>query len=279
MSEHDLPAAGAAGPESGGVSFGQRLAAAREAAGMSVGDVAAHLRLHVNQVRAIESGNLAGLPEAAYVRGFVRSYARLVGVDASTLLDDLNRRLAPAPESVVDGMTRTRDYSPVRAAAQERASRMLVLGLSVVALVALGVVGWLATRPSAPTAVETAAPAASSPAAEPAAPAEAPPADATAAPPVEASPAAPAAAVAPAAAGDAAVVLTFSGTSWVEVTDADGRVLMSQLAKSGETHRPQGRLPLTVVVGDAARVAVTVRGEPMNLESVTRANVARFTVK
>ena len=75
--------------------FGAKLAAARERAGLGVGDVAARLRLHTNQVRAIESEALAKLPEAAYVRGFVRSYARMLGLDPAPLLDDLNRKLAP----------------------------------------------------------------------------------------------------------------------------------------------------------------------------------------
>ena len=141
-----------AAPVAGGepTSFGARLAAAREKERLSVGDMASRLRLHVNQVRAIEGENLAQLPEPAYVRGFVRSYARSLGLDPAPLIDDLNSKLAPASSSVVDGMAMARDYSPVRAAAHERASRSLVLGLSLLALVALGALGWYATRQPRP---------------------------------------------------------------------------------------------------------------------------------
>jgi cytoskeleton protein RodZ len=290
MSEDDFPnsnaaqssGASASGP---GDSFGQRLAAAREGAGLGVGDVAAHLRLHVNQVRALESGDLAKLPEPAYVRGFVRSYARLVGLDAGPLLDDLNTRLAPASGSVVEGMTRTRDYSPVKAAAQEQSSRLFVLGLALAGLVALGLVGWYATRQASqadappqgkPAGTEQPT---SPPGTEPApAPAPAPGADDK----VKSGGATSIDAPAQASAGDelgAPLTLRFNGVSWVEVTDAAGKVLLSQVVQPGDTHQPNGPLPLWVIIGDASKATVAVRGQPFTLEPVTRGNVARFSVK
>lgn len=273
-------------------SFGARLAAARESAGISVGDMAGRLRLHINQVRALEAENLAQLPEAAYVRGFVRSYARALALDPAPLVDDLNAKLAPALNSVVEGMTRTRDFSPVREAAREHASRSLVLGLSVLTLVALAAVGWYVTRQSTPA---PAAPATTpAPAPVPAATAPAPSAGPAGEKPVAASPnatpadtaAAAAPAIEPAPAPSqplpvtgSVLTLSFTGSSWVEVTDAAGKVLLSQTARSGETLQPLGELPLSVVIGDASKASVAVRGQPFNLESATRSNVARFTVK
>ena len=75
------------------------------------------------------------------------------------------------------------------------------------------------------------------------------------------------------------LLLTFSGSSWVEVTDASGKVVVSQTAGAGEAIQPTGRPPFSVVIGDAAKATVKVRGEAFNLEPVTRANIARFTVK
>lgn len=291
---------GSGGADGSAASFGARLAAAREAAGLSVGEMAARLRLHVNQVRAIEAEDLAQLPEGAYVRGFVRSYARAVDLDPGPLIEDLNRK-APAPsESVVDGMTRARDFSPVRAAARERASRSLVLGFAVVAMVVLGVVGWLSTRqpapepapvastpPSAPVAAEAPVPATvpadppapAATAGDPSAsPVEAPARGTDAVEPVPAPASAP---EPPKPAPDPTVLLSlqFNGESWVEVTDAGGKVLVSQLAHDGDVLRPRGTPPLSVVLGAAPNVVVTVRGQALDLAAVTRANVARFTVK
>jgi cytoskeleton protein RodZ len=297
MSEDDLrpdPASGADGGAAAPASFGTRLAAAREAAGMSVGDMAARLRLHVNQVRAIESEDLARLPEAAYVRGFVRSYARAVNLDPTPLIEDFNRKAVPPADSVVDGMARMRDYSPVRAAAQEQASRWLVLGLAVIALVVLGLIGWYATREPAPVAAPassapaTAAPMAAAPASTSVPAAQATPAVAVGATP-DLSPEPPAdnpVPVEPAPApsqpvpeGSLALSLKFSGVSWVEVTDASGKVLVSQLARAGDVLQPVGAAPLSVVIGDASNATVTVRGQAFDLEAVARSNVARFSVK
>lgn len=271
-------------------SFGARLVAAREREGLSVGDMAARLRLHVKQVRALESEDLARLPEAAYVRGFVRSYARSLGLDPAPLIDDLNSKIAPSGDSVVDGMTRPRgNYSPVREAARERASRSLVLGLSVLALVALGAVGWYATRQSGTPPSASGAPTTAAPPVQPAAQAgSAPTADAgatdRAAPAADGqqavSPTEPAPAPShPLNEGAALLALSFNGSSWLEVTDASGKVLVSQVARAGDVFQPIGTPPLSVVIGDASRATVTVRGEAMNLEPATRANIARFTVK
>jgi cytoskeleton protein RodZ len=264
-------------------SFGARLASAREAAGMSVGDVAGQLRLHPGQVRALESGDLRKLPEAVYVRGFVRSYARLVGLDPGPLIDDLNAGLAPPPGSVVEGMARAQDYSPVKAASREQVSRQVVLGLAILALVGLGAIGWYATREPPPQPPEAsmvpAAPVATPPVAS--VPAQAPE-PAAAQPATDGAPATEAAPATPVEAppGKPALLsISFSGVSWVEVTDAQGSVVVSQLARSGEVLQPAGVPPFDVVIGDASKAAVAVRGEALSLDPVTRGNVARFTVK
>ena len=95
-------------------SYGARLAMQRQMAGLSVTDIAAQLRLHPNQVRAIEQEDLARLPAPAYVRGFIRSYARMLKIDPAPLLTDLNLKLEPVREPIVEGLTT--DHSAARAA-------------------------------------------------------------------------------------------------------------------------------------------------------------------
>jgi hypothetical protein len=82
-----------AGSENG--SFGRALAAAREARGLSQADVAAQLRLHKRQIKAIEEEDLAALPEGPFVRGYVRNFARLVDLPAEPLLSLLNAASKP----------------------------------------------------------------------------------------------------------------------------------------------------------------------------------------
>ncbi len=101
------------------------------------------MRLHPNQVRAIEQEELTRLPALAYVRGFIRSYARVVNLDPEPLLSDLNAKLAPVRESVVDGMAT--DYAAARAAGRERTFPQWAMGIALIILIALGVIGWQTT--------------------------------------------------------------------------------------------------------------------------------------
>lgn len=265
--------------------FGARLKWERERAGLTLGDVASRLRLHLNQVRAIEQEDLRALPEAAYVRGFVRSYARVLDVDAAPLLADLSTKIGTTQASVVDGMTQHRDYSPVRDAAREQASRRIFIFSAVLLLTALGALGWYATRERSKPV--TAAPASSMPAPAPA-PAQAQtPAPASAAvpaaAPVETQTTAPPSSVESVGIREAVpppplLKLRFSGPSWAEVKDAEGKVLHSQQNSAGSESVIEGTPPFYVVIGDATKATVEVRGEPYDLAPYTRQNVARFTI-
>ena len=66
--------------------FGARLKAAREAQNMAVADVAAKLKLTPRQIEALEEEDLSHLPSEIFVRGFVRNYARLVGLEPDSLI-------------------------------------------------------------------------------------------------------------------------------------------------------------------------------------------------
>lgn len=69
----------------GAFSIGTALREAREARGETVGDVAHALKLHARQIEAIEQERFDLLPGKAFVRGFVRNYARHVGLDPEQL--------------------------------------------------------------------------------------------------------------------------------------------------------------------------------------------------
>ena len=78
--------------QSSAVELGRLLAEKRNQKGMSLEDAAARLKLAPEKVRALEKGDYKGLPELVYVRGFLRNYARLVGMDVA----ELNRHLESA---------------------------------------------------------------------------------------------------------------------------------------------------------------------------------------
>jgi cytoskeleton protein RodZ len=77
----------------------------------------------------------------------------------------------------------------------------------------------------------------------------------------------------------AVLVLESRGASWVEITDAQGVLQLRKILAAGEQVRSQGPLPLSVVLGRADDVAVTVRGQRLDVGAMTKDNVARFEVK
>jgi len=83
------------------LSVGKTLREAREKLGMSVNDVANRIKFAPRQIESLEDDDYAHLPEAAFVRGFVRSYARLLELDPARLLSGLpssHSKTASVPE-------------------------------------------------------------------------------------------------------------------------------------------------------------------------------------
>jgi cytoskeletal protein RodZ len=66
--------------------FGSCLRRAREDRALTVGDVSASTKVPRSALELLEAGTLQGLPAHVFVRGFIRSYARAVGIaDAKPL--------------------------------------------------------------------------------------------------------------------------------------------------------------------------------------------------
>ncbi|MCJ7798796.1 MAG: helix-turn-helix domain-containing protein [Polaromonas sp.] len=79
--------------------------------------------------------------------------------------------------------------------------------------------------------------------------------------------------------GAGQVTFRASDQSWVEVTDANGIVVLRRTLAAGDVAEASGVLPLAAVVGRADATQVHVRGKAFDLSAVSRDNVARFEVK
>ena len=55
----------------------------------SIEDVAADLNLRIEVIAALEADDYSKLPERTYVRGYLRSYARLLGIQEDEVLEEL----------------------------------------------------------------------------------------------------------------------------------------------------------------------------------------------
>lgn len=62
-------------------SVGEFFRQVRETKGLTVDEVASKTRIRTDFVKALEEGNFAKLPDQVFARGFVRSYARSLGLD------------------------------------------------------------------------------------------------------------------------------------------------------------------------------------------------------
>ena len=81
-------------------SLGNILREAREKLGLSVADVAGQIKFAPRQIEALEADDFKRLPEAAFLRGFVRSYAKILRLDAEPLLASMPQTKAAAAELI-----------------------------------------------------------------------------------------------------------------------------------------------------------------------------------
>jgi len=81
--------------------LGERFRAAREARGLSLSEVAEQIRIRSVYLGEIEAENWAAIGAPVYVRGFLRTYARFLGLDAEEAVAEFNKTAEGAP--VADG--------------------------------------------------------------------------------------------------------------------------------------------------------------------------------
>lgn len=317
--------------------FGARLAAEREQRALSQVEVARVLNLRTAVIAAIEEEDFAHLPQMTFVRGYARTYARLLDIPEADIAEALKSwrdpsedgRLPLSPASV----------SPKRSLGTSlhgHAGLILTL-LSILVAVVLAAVlltiwpenGFTAPRsepaaelsvpapetPAAPAALPQAAPPAAdrevesalqedmfaddgydgSEAAEEAAQLLEEPAAADESPattlPVQGGEAAAAAGFSVRretaddgrvlrvfAEGEDLVELRFSGDCWVEIRDAEGRGVVSDLAREGQTLEVRGQGPFRVLLGYAHGVQIAYNGEQVALAPHIRNDIASLVV-
>ncbi|MDP1635083.1 MAG: helix-turn-helix transcriptional regulator, partial [Gallionellaceae bacterium] len=89
------------------VNVGATLRAAREQVGLSVADIANRIKFAPKQVEALEANDFAHLPQATFLRGFVRSYARVLQLDEAMLIGSLPED--PSRQEAAKAKTKTVD--------------------------------------------------------------------------------------------------------------------------------------------------------------------------
>ena len=125
--------------EASTLTVSDQLRQAREAAGMTQASVADQLFLTETYIRHMDTGEFDRLPKQAFVRGYLRSYARVVGLDGDQLVqlyDQAFRESLPdTPADVAVSVKENRFSGPVVLTG--------VIGLGIVLV--LVVLVWLST--------------------------------------------------------------------------------------------------------------------------------------
>jgi cytoskeleton protein RodZ len=118
---------------------GQQLQKAREKAGLSAGDVAAAQHLRPSVIQAIESGDYSQIDSELFLKGYVRAYAKQVGLDADAVIADLDQELEPIRQQ----REQEHEANPL-VDIERRRRRKRQLAKALFFLVVLGIAGYLA---------------------------------------------------------------------------------------------------------------------------------------
>ena len=264
--------------------IGHLLRERRVSMGLGIDDVVGKIKLSHRQVVALEENDFKALPEIAFLRGFVRSYARLLQMDEQALLAHL-------PQAQVT-QVRTEPNQletafPTAKSARRQNVNLLLAALLVVLLIA-GFSFWqakmvhhavvksdttLTTTPLPLPAIEKSS---------------VPEVSVSSVPEVSVSSVPAASSVTPAVPAAANPVhematlrLVFDRECWVEIKDKYGKTLSKQVNLAGSELRLDGDAPFTLVIGHAQAVRLFYKDKPVNLDPYINAgsDVARLTLE
>ena len=240
-------------------SFGERLQREREMRGITLEEIADSTKIGTRSLRALEQEDFDKLPGGIFNKGFVRAYARYLGIDEEQAVTDF-LAAAGEPEPLLPNPSPTEKLATYRFP-----SRGWVVALALAALAAGGYAAWrvnlwpfssYAARQSAPPVQPPAATAPPSSAAGAGTrPAE--PSPTVASPAAASSEPGPASGQVPAAAGQGFVLLVRAKQdSWVSIT-ADGRVVMEGTLPAAQTQEVRASQSVVLKLGNAAGVEVS----------------------
>ena len=122
--------------------MGPQLKAARERLGISAADAAKRLHMRTMFVEAIEREDWKTVGEPVYVRGFIRNYARALGLDPGAFVDAFNGSAYAEQAAAIEQVTATSAGSRMR-------YPWALAVLSLIAMVLVVKVIWTIATPSA----------------------------------------------------------------------------------------------------------------------------------
>lgn len=250
---------------------GGRLRAGREAAGLTVADIAEVLRFSAHQIEALERDDYARLAGTTLVRGMVRGYAKLLKMKPEPLLAGLDTTVKP---SVADVRAPSNIGVAERVTTVDRVSRGAVALVAIFVLLFALLAAYVYVMADEPVARTTPL------SAEPAVPAAAvvsvqPPVLVSETSNTVAGVLVPTQSLSPVV----ALVLDFDDLSWVEISDASQSIVFRGEHPKGTRRVIDGQAPFQLWIGRASAVRVSYGDRLIDLKPHSRDNIARLTVE
>jgi cytoskeleton protein RodZ len=275
--------------------IGSLLHEKRIAAGLSQADVADKIKLSARQINALEQGRYEELPGHVFIRGFVRSYARALGLDIAPLLAKLN-------EVVPETQTRLPDLHEEKTAIhsgyhhRRRMQWILFIIVVLLILIAIGGAGMRYLMHEGESTHDTEIGISSAPLTsegpmgfEASYMAQMPPMTTTAntasftnASESTSIQAGPGVLVAPPSASVIPAVNTLqihaTQDSWVQVVDGNNDTLSQGIIKANTTQHLRGQIPYRVKIGNAPHTTLIYDDKTIDLAPFTHGNIARLDI-
>lgn len=236
-------------PEPGTASFGEWLRRQREMREISLRDIADRTKISMRYLQAMEDNRFDLLPAPIFAKGFLREYARYVGLSPDEVVNhylSVQQQGAPEEEGVKKDATLA-SQRPARPKPVRNWTYGLFLALAVLVLIGLvAALAWYADWRRDGPAADVTPPAIAAP--------PGPAAGAIAAPlPTPYRPKAP-----------LEVTLDFTAACWVDVA-ADGKPLLAQEMAQGESLPVEAQQSVQIKLGDAGAAEIQVNGLPYPL--------------
>jgi cytoskeleton protein RodZ len=245
--------------EGEGGSFGSWLRQQREIRNITLREISDNTKIGLRYLEALEEDRFEVLPAPIFAKGFLREYAKYVGLDPDEVVNFYltaeQRHRAERGGDDVSGVLPIPNPGRVPPARGLPLGWLLIAAAALLALLLVAALVWALRRgrgaerldPAAETTAE-----ATPMAPVPMAPAPGPPPPA----PPQQAPAGPH--------GPLVVTLSFTAECWVEaVVDRDRHI--SELRVQGESMRIEGRESVVLTLGNAGAVRGEVNGRPLRL--------------
>ncbi|KOO07174.1 RodZ domain-containing protein [Vibrio hepatarius] len=292
------------------VQAGTLLKQKREQLGLSQKQIADRLRLRVSIIQSIESNQFASDQVATFTKGYLRSYAKAVGMDVNTVL-----KAYSSEEKAVEPEAQEMKSFSRKTNREKHDSRIMTLTWGIViVIIGISSLWWwqnqetavedltssteqeqeieqqlsdeqLAELPAehdfttleadAPLDVEPQAGVTTEEQDNTVVEAEEPMTGEEA---LNDSPAEEPVSAAELTSAGNTLKITFNGDCWISVKDDLGNTLSTGVKKAGQSLELAGQLPYKVILGAPENVSMTLSSEPVDLSGYTSGKVARFTL-